>query len=47
MNHQISDWRPDDAILWETTGRKAAWKTLWITAINWWFYTRKGCEKPS
>jgi NNP family nitrate/nitrite transporter-like MFS transporter len=20
---------------------------LVATAINWWFYTRKGCEKPS
>ena len=31
---QITDWRPEDATFWETTGKKIAWRTLTITTIS-------------
>lgn len=30
----ITDWRPEDASFWESTGRRIAWKTLTITTIS-------------
>ena len=27
----ISDWRPEDATFWETTGKKIAYRNLWIS----------------
>lgn len=30
----LSDWRPEDATFWEQTGKRIAWKTLWITTIS-------------
>lgn len=27
-------WRPEDADFWEKTGKKIAWRTLWITTFN-------------
>jgi NNP family nitrate/nitrite transporter-like MFS transporter len=30
----LSDWRPEDAGFWETTGRRLAWRTLTITTLN-------------
>jgi NNP family nitrate/nitrite transporter-like MFS transporter len=34
MSHLITDWRPEDATFWETTGKKIAWKTLTITTLS-------------
>ncbi|MEI6175640.1 MAG: MFS transporter [Verrucomicrobiota bacterium] len=34
MSEQITDWRPEDATFWETTGKKTAWKTLTITTLS-------------
>jgi NNP family nitrate/nitrite transporter-like MFS transporter len=34
MSEPITDWRPEDATFWETTGKKIAWKTLWITTLS-------------
>jgi MFS transporter, NNP family, nitrate/nitrite transporter len=30
----LPDWRPEDATFWDQTGKKIAWKTLWITTIS-------------
>lgn len=30
----LPDWRPEDADFWEKTGKKIAWKTLWITTFS-------------
>jgi NNP family nitrate/nitrite transporter-like MFS transporter len=30
----LSDWRPEDAGFWETTGKRLAWRTLTITTLN-------------
>lgn len=30
----LPEWRPEDPVFWETTGRKIAWKTLWITTLS-------------
>lgn len=34
MSNNITDWRPEDATFWETTGKKIAWKTLTITTLS-------------
>ena len=34
MSEPITDWRPEDATFWETTGKKIAWKTLTITTLS-------------
>lgn len=30
----LPDWRPEDETFWEQTGKKIAWKTLWITTLS-------------
>lgn len=30
----VADWRPEDATFWEATGKRLAWRTLWITTAN-------------
>lgn len=30
----VADWRPEDTTFWEMTGKRVAWKTLWITTAN-------------
>lgn len=30
----LSDWRPEDPQFWESTGRRIAWRTLWITTLT-------------
>ncbi len=30
----ITDWRPEDATFWETTGKRIAWRTLLITTLS-------------
>ena len=30
----LSDWRPEDAGFWESTGKRLAWRTLAITTAN-------------
>lgn len=27
------DWNPEDTLQWESTGKKVAWKTLWLTTF--------------
>ena len=34
MADQITDWRPEDPIFWEKTGKRIAWRTLTITTIS-------------
>ena len=34
MSAQILDWRPEDSIFWENTGKRIAWRTLTITTIS-------------
>lgn len=29
-----SDWRPEDNEFWESTGKRIAWRTLWITTFS-------------
>ena len=31
MSTDIADWRPEDASFWETTGKKIAYRNLWIS----------------
>ncbi|WP_448190280.1 MFS transporter [Azospirillum sp. sgz301742] len=30
----VADWRPEDATFWEATGKRLAWRTLWLTTAN-------------
>jgi NNP family nitrate/nitrite transporter-like MFS transporter len=30
----LPDWRPEDADFWESTGKRVAWRTLWITTFS-------------
>lgn len=30
----LEDWRPEDARFWESTGKRIAWRTLWITTFS-------------
>lgn len=30
----LTDWRPEDPEFWETTGKRIAWRTLWITTFS-------------
>jgi NNP family nitrate/nitrite transporter-like MFS transporter len=30
----LTDWRPEDATFWETTGKRIAWRTLTITTLS-------------
>lgn len=30
----FTDWRPEDATFWETTGKRIAWRTLTITTLS-------------
>jgi len=34
MASTITDWRPEDPIFWEQTGKRIAWRTLAITTIS-------------
>ena len=34
MASSITDWRPEDPIFWEHTGKRIAWRTLAITTIS-------------
>jgi NNP family nitrate/nitrite transporter-like MFS transporter len=31
---QITDWRPEDPVFWENTGKRIAWRTLAITTVS-------------
>ena len=31
---RITDWRPEDPVFWEQTGKRIAWRTLWITTFS-------------
>jgi NNP family nitrate/nitrite transporter-like MFS transporter len=33
MGTWLSKWDPEDKIFWESTGRRIAWRTLWVTTI--------------
>ncbi|MDH5521479.1 MAG: MFS transporter, partial [Acidimicrobiia bacterium] len=33
-NDWLDRWEPEDEAFWESTGKKIAWKTLWITTAN-------------
>lgn len=30
----LPDWRPEDPDFWESTGKRIAWRTLWITTFS-------------
>ena len=34
MATEITDWRPEDPVFWERTGKRIAWRTLIITTIS-------------
>jgi NNP family nitrate/nitrite transporter-like MFS transporter len=34
MSHELQDWRPEDPVFWEQTGRRIAWRTLIITTVS-------------
>lgn len=33
-NEWLDHWEPEDETFWETTGKRIAWRTLWITTAN-------------
>lgn len=30
----LAEWAPEDETFWETTGKRIAWRTLWVTTAN-------------
>ena len=34
MKNDITDWQPEDPAFWEATGKKIAWRTLWVTTFS-------------